>query len=77
MSTWLFDHPKDSMIYGIATAAQYCGVSISALRKHIYKLGTLKPDAKIGKTLIFTQATLEDWQANRKPSGRPRKDKID
>lgn len=62
------------MIHGIQTAAQYCGVSVSTLRKHIYQLGTLKADTKIGKTLIFTQATLDNWQASRKPSGRPRKE---
>lgn len=62
------------MIYGIQSAAQYCGVSVSALRKHIYKLGTLKADTKIGKTLVFTQATLDQWQANRRPGGRPRKE---
>jgi len=62
------------MIHGIQSAATYCNVSVSTLRKHIYKLGTLKADAKIGKTLIFTNATLDQWQANRRKGGRPRKD---
>ena len=62
------------MIYGIQSAAQYCTVSVSTLRKHIYKLGTLQADAKIGKTLIFTQATLDAWRASRRKGGRPRKD---
>ena len=62
------------MIHGIQSAAQYCTVSVSTLRKHIYKLGTLQADAKIGKTLIFTQATLDAWQASRRKGGRPRKD---
>ena len=61
------------MIHGIQSAAQYCRCSVSTLRKHIYKLGTLKADAKIGKTLIFTQATLDAWQASRRKGGRPRK----
>lgn len=63
------------MIHGIKSAAQYCECSVSTLRKHIYQLKTLKADAKIGKTLIFTQATLDAWQASRRKGGRPRKDK--
>jgi hypothetical protein len=62
------------MIHGIQSAATYCNVSVSTLRKHIYQLKTLTPDQKIGKTLIFTQATLDQWQANRRPGGRPRKE---
>ena len=63
------------MIHGIQSAAQYCECSVSTLRKHIYQLKTLKANAKIGKTLIFTQATLDSWQASRRKGGRPRKDK--
>ncbi len=62
------------MIHGIQSAAQYCECSVSTLRKHIYQLKTLKADAKIGKTLIFTTATLDAWQASRRKGGRPRKD---
>ena len=63
------------MIHGIQSAAQYCECSVSTLRKHIYQLKTLKADANIVKTLIFTQATLDAWQASRRKGCRPRKDK--
>lgn len=60
-------------LYSTSEAARYLGLSVVALKKHIYQIGDLIPDKKIGNALIFTQETLDMFQAKRKPVGRPKR----
>ena len=59
-------------LYSTAQAAKYLGLSVAALKYHIYN-GNIKPQ-RIGNSLVFTQAQLDEFQANRRPQGRPRKE---
>lgn len=58
---------------GIKEAAAYCGLSLSALRQHIYRTKDLIPDATFGGSFVFTKATLDAFLAQRRTPGRPRK----
>lgn len=58
-------------LYSTKTAAEYLGLTESALKYHVYQGGNIKPQ-KIGHSLVFTQAQLDEFQSNRRPQGRPR-----
>lgn len=62
--------PQD--YYGINEAAKYLGLSVSALKYHIFESKTLKPQ-KIGHSFIFTQAQLDEFKATKRSPGRPKK----
>lgn len=55
---------------GIQDAANYCGLSVAALKYHVHIAGNLTP-RKIGHTLVFDQAMLDTFKANRRAPGRP------
>ena len=59
-------------LYGIRDAAVYCGLAVRTLKYHIYESGELKADANVGHSLVFTQATLDDFLKRRRPVGRPK-----
>ena len=56
-------------LYSTQEAAAYLGITISGMWYHI-KRRHLVPE-KIGKTLVFTRAQLDAFQARRRPAGRP------
>jgi len=56
--------------YGTVQAAEHLGMSLPALKYHIYK-GHIQY-RKIGHSLIFTQAQLDEFNRTRRPPGRPR-----
>jgi hypothetical protein len=55
---------------GITDAARYCGMSISALKYHIYTAGDLS-GRSIGHSLIFERAQLDQFLAEKRRPGRP------
>lgn len=57
--------------YDIKGAAEYLGISVSAVKYYIYNLKTLKPQ-KVGHSFIFTQDQLDQVNATRRPQGRPK-----
>lgn len=60
-------------LYSTAEAAKYLGLSLSAIKFHIHVAGNLRPE-RIGHSLVFTQAQLDQFLATRRKRGRPRKD---
>jgi hypothetical protein len=63
----IFDMDK---LYNTKEAAHELGITVAGLWYHI-QAGNITP-TKVGKTLIFTRAQLDEFQANRKPAGRPK-----
>lgn len=61
-------------LYSTKKAAEYLRLSVAAIKYHIHVAGNLTPDAKIGHSLVFTQATLDRFQENRRSPGRPKKE---
>lgn len=60
-------------LMGINDAAEYLGLSVRTLKKHLYETGKLKADATIGKTLVFRQSSLDKFKSQRSPTTRPSK----
>lgn len=60
-------------LFGTNQAATYLEMSIAALKYHI-RVKNVKPQ-RIGHSLVFTQGQLDEFKANRRPQGRPRKEK--
>jgi len=59
-------------LYSTKEAAAYLDMTIQGVWYHIQH-GHLAPE-KVGKTLVFTQAQLDEFQALRRPAGRPAKE---
>lgn len=57
-------------LYTTAEAAKYLGLSVSALKNHIYEVGDLHGH-KVGNVLLFTQAELDRFRREKRPRGRP------
>jgi len=58
-------------LFSTTKAAEYVGLSLSAFKYHIHIAKTIEPFQKIGHSLAFTQDQLDEFQANRRPQGRP------
>lgn len=61
-------------LYSTAEAANYLGISVSALKYHIYFAEDIAGQL-VGRTLVFTEDELEKFNNTRRPQGRPRKEK--
>lgn len=48
-------------IYTLKEAAVYLGVSIHDVRKHVYQLRDLTPNARMGNVRVFTKDVLDDF----------------
>jgi hypothetical protein len=59
-----------------ADAARYLGLHRQTVKRHVYTVKDLVPDAIVADRLLFTRATLDEFQARRGPAwgGRPLKD---
>ncbi len=57
-------------IYSVAEAADYLGLSVPAVKHHVYNTGTLLGTLK-GNSRVFTKAELDAWSAQRRGPGRP------
>lgn len=55
----------------IRQAAEYLNVAVVTIKHHVYKTGNLKADYRIGRQLLFKRSTLDDFNRNRHPGGRP------
>ena len=60
------------MLYSTIDAARYLKLSESTIKYHVHKSKQLTPE-KIGKTLVFTQAQLDNFNIARRKVGRPSK----
>lgn len=49
-------------IYGTKQAAAYLGMDYSLFRYHLYEMGHIEPDLRVGKTLAFTKQTLDRFK---------------
>ncbi len=58
-------------IFSTREAAEYLGVAVSTLKYHVYH-SHITPQ-KVGHSLVFTKAQLDDFEATRRNPGRPRK----
>ena len=63
-------------LYSTQQAADYLGLSLSALKYHIHVAGNLHP-AKVGNSLVFTQEQLDQFQSTRRSPGRPKSQEED
>lgn len=63
---------ENSNIFDLKGAAAYLGLKPTSVKHHIYVTKTLRPDGKIGKSLIFTRSTLDAFMAIKRVAGRPR-----
>lgn len=59
-------------LFSTSEASEYLEMTTSGLWYHI-KHDHLMP-AKVGKTLVFTKEQLDEFQAHRRPAGRPKKE---
>jgi hypothetical protein len=64
--------PGAIQLYGVKEAAEYCGLVVRTIKYHIYESSELQADALIGHSLVFTQETLDEFLARRRPVGRPK-----
>jgi len=60
-------------LYSTKAAAQYIRISLSAMKYHVHTAKNIVP-LKVGNSLVFTQEQLDEFKANRRPQGRPRKE---
>jgi len=62
--------PKD--LYTVEQAADYLGLALATVQYHIYKSQELMPMRRIGKTMVFTRAILDDFKQRKRPAHRPK-----
>jgi hypothetical protein len=67
------DFPPDKDLFSTAEAARYLGLSLATVKYHVHSMGNLKPDAKVGPTLVFRRATLDRFLREKRGPGRPKK----
>ena len=63
-------------LYSTQEAAEYLGLSLSAIKDHVHAAGNLQPQ-KVGNSLVFTQEQLDQFQATRRSPGRPKSQEED
>lgn len=59
-------------IFSTREAAEYLGLSLHTMRYHIHYVKTIKGQ-KMGNSLMFTREQLDDFKANKRSAGRPKK----
>ncbi|NIV38007.1 MAG: helix-turn-helix domain-containing protein [Anaerolineae bacterium] len=62
---------SEKQFFSTEEAAEYLGLAVATVKYHIYESKALAPDATIGRTLMFTRDTLDQFQATRRKPGRP------
>jgi len=63
---------NEKILYSTTDAAEYLNLSVAAIKYHIYVGRNIKPSL-VGHSLVFTKEQLDQFQDNRRPPGRPRK----
>jgi hypothetical protein len=61
-------------LFTTATAAAYLRTSIANIKKRVYVIRDLTPDAQMGHALFFTRATLDAFAATWQRRNRPTPD---
>lgn len=56
-------------IYSTKEAAQYLEMEYSLFRYHLYEMGHIEPDFRIGKNLAFTKETLDGFKERHRAEG--------
>lgn len=56
-------------VFGSIEAMQYLGLDWGGFRYHVYKKKYLKPDMKIGPSMIFRRSTLDEWKRKHQTTG--------
>jgi len=59
-------------LYTIEQAAEYLGISVRLVRDHLYRVGDLKADERIGgkrSLLLFRRGTLDEFRSKRNGRG--------
>jgi hypothetical protein len=57
--------------YTTQQAAEYCGLTLRGFVYHV-RQGHIAADHVIGRNAMYTQATLDAFNATRRKAGRPR-----
>jgi hypothetical protein len=65
--------PPDKDLFSTAEAAAYLGLSLATVKYHVHVMENLKPDAKVGPTLVFRRQTLDRFLKEKRGPGRPKK----
>jgi len=60
-------------LYSTSAAAEYLGLSLAAVKYHVHTVRNLSP-ARVGGSLVFTQAQLDQFKATKRGPGRPPKE---
>jgi hypothetical protein len=64
--------PQPGAVFDLPGAAAYLGMTVHALKWHVYTKRDLVPDGRAGdKHPCFTRDTLDTFQATRRNRGRP------
>lgn len=58
------------MLYSTEQAAEYCQMSVAAIKYHIHRAKDLKGQL-IGNSYIFTRDDLDSFLKNKREQGRP------
>jgi len=58
-------------LFSTAEAAAYLGVKPETVKYHVYQVKDLVPDKLVGKTLVFTRETLDEFMTRKRSVGRP------
>lgn len=59
-------------VYSTEEAAEYLGVTVTTIKKHVYVLKDLSGTVK-GNSLVFSQEDLDRYRNTRRQAGRPKK----
>jgi hypothetical protein len=57
-------------LYTTEETAVYLGLSVAAVKYHVHVAHNLKP-VLVGRTFLFTQSQLDQFQSTRRQQGRP------
>jgi len=63
-------------LYSVRDAAGYLGLAAVTIKYHLYHVKDLVPDGTFGKSLYFTQGTLDQFALRKRAAHRPRKSPV-
>lgn len=59
-------------VFSTREAAEYLGVTFNTMKYYIHYAKTIT-GKKMGNSLMFTKDQLDEFRANKRPPGRPKK----
>lgn len=63
--------PHDEELYEIKDLPKALGMSMAAVRFHLYKTKQIRASLRFGRTPVFTCADLDAFKRSRRPAHRP------